>query len=174
MGAGFPRHCAGESAALAASPFKVIHRFVDGSAKGSWPSGQLVIDPSGAIFGTTGRGGRACPTAEFSCGGTVYQLTPPTGTAAAWTHEVIAQFRGGKDGSYPIGRVARLLDGSLAGSTKYGGDTSCKMGYERIVVGEKHSFDSHCYAYYLHHKDGTICSTNGSVANPVAKSTVEV
>ena len=47
--------------------------------------------------------------------------------------------------SHPIHAMFHLVH---LGLSPAGGHT----GYERIVVGENTSFDSHCYAHYLHHK----------------------
>lgn len=47
--------------------------------------------------------------------------------------------------SHPIHAIFHLVH---LGLSPAGGHT----GYERIVVGENTSFDSHCYAHYLHHK----------------------
>ena len=47
--------------------------------------------------------------------------------------------------SHPIHAMFHLVH---LGLSPAGGHT----GYERIVVGENNSFDSHCYAHYLHHK----------------------
>lgn len=58
--------------------------------------------------------------------------------------------------SHPVHAIFNLVHLGLAPA---GGHT----GYERIVLGEDKSYDSHCYAHYLHHKffecnyaDGTI------------------
>jgi hypothetical protein len=111
------------SASFAAT-FTVIHTFVDGSAKGYWPSGQLAMDKKGALYGTTGRGGGRCPAGEYSCGGTVYMLVRPAKGKTAWPYKVIADF-GGTDGSYPVSGVMRAKSGALYGATEYGGDVAC-------------------------------------------------
>src|SRR5207249_4985989 len=80
-----------------AAEFEVIHAFTNGSADGSWPSGQLDMDQDGALYGTTARGGSACPTASYSCGGTVYKLSRPKKGTTEWRHKVVAGFKGGRD-----------------------------------------------------------------------------
>ncbi len=47
--------------------------------------------------------------------------------------------------SHPVHGLFHLVH---LGLSPAGGHT----GYERILVGEDKSFDSHCYAHYLHHK----------------------
>jgi hypothetical protein len=108
-----------------ASQFEVIHSFTRGSPGGYWASGQLAMDQDGAIYGTTGGGGFICPTAQFSCGGTVYKLARPQTSGGQWPYRVIASFKGGYDGSYPVSGVTRTMDGVLFGSTTYGGRVDC-------------------------------------------------
>ena len=58
--------------------------------------------------------------------------------------------------SHPIHALFNLVHLGLAPA---GGHT----GYERIVVGEDKSFDSHCYAHYLHHRYFECNYADGSV-----------
>ena len=60
---------------------------------------QLVVDASGALYGTTGQGG-------LYNNGTVFRLFPPIGARAAWTETVVHSFNG-SDGAQPfVGLVA--------------------------------------------------------------------
>jgi hypothetical protein len=113
------------SAAEAAN-FRVIHTFASGSARGWSPSGDLIADSNGVIYGTTQFGGKSCPTTQYSCGGIVYSLTPPAAAGGPWTETVLYGFKGGSDGAAPAaGVILRPDNGLIHGTTKYGGGSSC-------------------------------------------------
>jgi len=95
----------------------VVHRFT-GGADGCGPSGDLVFDQAGNLFGTTVYGG--------SPGlGTVFELMPSGG---GWTETVIYSFNG-EDGQQPW-YSGVILDkaGNLYGTTVYGGSGGCDFG----------------------------------------------
>ncbi|MFZ0708313.1 MAG: choice-of-anchor tandem repeat GloVer-containing protein, partial [Candidatus Korobacteraceae bacterium] len=91
----------------------LLHTFgiVDGD--GVYPSGSLIRDEIGAIYGTTAGGGAGS--------GTVYKLTPSEGN---WSENVIYSFgdRAG-DGGSPTGGVILDSGGILYGTTSYGGSS---------------------------------------------------
>jgi hypothetical protein len=111
---------------VTASPkFTALYTFSAGSAGGYWPSGELVMDPGGALYGTTEAGGKACPSGEYSCGGTVYRLSPPS-SGTLWKLTVLYSFKGGVDGAAPVaGVIVRPDNGVIHGTTLYGGNTAC-------------------------------------------------
>ncbi|HEX3431733.1 MAG TPA: choice-of-anchor tandem repeat GloVer-containing protein [Rhizomicrobium sp.] len=76
---------------------------------GSQPSGGVIMDSSGNLFGTTEFGGDAAGD------GVIFSLSP----GAEWQYGVLADFHG-RDGSAPLGL---LLDtgGNLIGTTLLGG-----------------------------------------------------
>jgi uncharacterized repeat protein (TIGR03803 family) len=93
-----------------------------GGADGFSPTGSLIADKAGNLYGVTYYGGpAACP----NCSGTVFKLTRPA-TGSAWTKSVIYTFppyaRGVSlgDGQYPIG-VTFDDKGNLFGTTQMGG-----------------------------------------------------
>ena len=85
----------------------VIYRF-KGNQDGASPIAGLVIDPTGALYGTTLLGGGGA--------GTVFKLTPPAAGKSAWTETVLHRFSGA-DGTNPAATL--LLDpaGHLFGTT---------------------------------------------------------
>jgi uncharacterized repeat protein (TIGR03803 family) len=95
-----------------------LHKFT--AADGFYPYAGLAIDSTGAVYGTTIRGGSGpCEPTGAGCG-TVYRLTPPSQPDGAWMHTYYS-FQG-PDGSFPYGNV--LLDerhGTLYGTTSSGG-----------------------------------------------------
>ncbi len=90
--------------------YKVLHAFKDGS-EGALPTGGVVRDDTGNLYGTTSSGGLMdCSTLKEGCG-TVYKLAPDGKLT------VLYAFKGGMDGGAPLGKL--LLDGSgnLYGTT---------------------------------------------------------
>lgn len=99
---------------------KVIYTFQGGS-DGEYPFGGLLLDQSGALYGTTvaGGGGAACSNPSYTGGcGTVFKLTP---SASGFTETVLYSFQGGNDGAYPVATVFADGSGTLYGTTEYGG-----------------------------------------------------
>jgi uncharacterized repeat protein (TIGR03803 family) len=88
-------------------------------AGGCAPSGNLVSDSQGNLYGTTVSGGNA----NCNCG-TVFELTPNSG--GGWTETVLHAFAGGADGATPYGGVILDTAGNLYGVTYQGGTGSCE------------------------------------------------
>jgi uncharacterized repeat protein (TIGR03803 family) len=88
----------------------VLHRF-DG-ADGSGPVGDLVSDASGALYGTTPKGGK------FDHGA-VFRLAPPSTPGAPWTEIVLHSFTALADGNDPGPRVILDKSGNLYGVTQF-------------------------------------------------------
>jgi hypothetical protein len=81
------------------------------------PSGGLIVDKSGALYGTT-EGGDGTGCLGFGCG-TVFKLTPVSSSQYALA--VIYQFKDGEDGSVPSGGLTADPSGALYGTTELGG-----------------------------------------------------
>ncbi len=96
---------------------------------GSNPYGSLLLDPSGALFGTTNRGvpqpsGGYCFSFRDGCG-SVFKLTAPAAGKTLWTRTLVYAFKGGADGAQPVAAgLIRDSAGRLYGTTSAGGDTS--------------------------------------------------
>ena len=91
-----------------------------GNSDGGSPLSTLIIDRSGALFGTAAIGGNMnqnCNALSNQCG-TVFELKPSSG---GWVETTLHSFNGTPDGYYP---VAGLLfhQGSLYGTASSGGD----------------------------------------------------
>jgi hypothetical protein len=86
-----------------------------GASDGGRPSGGLVANPSSSLFGVTTKGGTGG-------GGTVFELTPPTTPGNPWAFAVLHSFANNStDGFSPVGPLVVRPDGSLVGSTAFGG-----------------------------------------------------
>jgi uncharacterized repeat protein (TIGR03803 family) len=102
---------------------KVIYAF-QGGEDGAVPVGNLLFDPSGALYGTTvlGGGSEACENASKITGcGTVFKLTP---SGSGYTESILYSFQAGNDGMGPRGTLIEDTSGALYGTTEYGGGAS--------------------------------------------------
>jgi uncharacterized repeat protein (TIGR03803 family) len=97
----------------------VLHSF-SGAADGSQPSGGLIADQSGSLYGTTQFYGS-------SKNGTVFKLTP---TKAGYAFSVIYTFKGGNDGAYPLAGLTAGARGALFGTTSGGGTSKRGTAFE--------------------------------------------
>lgn len=86
----------------------VLYSF-DWSNSGRYPSGGVVRDPAGNLYGATQQGGT-------SDNGAVFKLDP-TGQET-----ILYSFAGGADGASPSGSLIRDAAGNLYGTTHYGGN----------------------------------------------------
>ena len=73
--------------------YTTLYAFQGGSDDGAVPSGPIVFDSSGNLYGTTEAGGQ-------TNGGTAYRVSPP-GSGGTWTETVLYAFPG-IDGTNPI------------------------------------------------------------------------
>jgi len=100
----------------------VLHRFcsVGSCADGAEPLGGLVMDASGALYGTTYFGGAHGP-------GAVFKLVGKKET-------ILHSFRGTPDGGFPQATLLMDPKGNLYGTTNGGGDMNCDYPYACGVV----------------------------------------
>lgn len=103
--------------ATGSSPaYKTIYSF-SGGADGATPYAPVTVGPTGNLFGTTFFGGESVSgTGSF---GVIYELTPPTGSATAYTQTVLHTFNGA-DGANPSGGLVTDTAGGLYGTTAGG------------------------------------------------------
>ena len=116
------RRCLGTAAALAimlvlalvathaaqAQTFTVIHNFTGGQ-DGAYPAAGLAMDSAENLYGTTG---------DFIDNGKVFRLRH---SGSGWILNTLYTFAGDSDGRFPIAAVTLGQDGSLYGTTAYGG-----------------------------------------------------
>ncbi len=108
----------------------ILHNF-QGGVDGALPSG-VAVGSDGVLYGTTNYGGSgACSSGGLTGCGTVFSLTPPGTPGASWTETLIYSFGGGNaDGSLPGAGVTIGPDGTLYGTTEYGGNAACNGLFE--------------------------------------------
>jgi uncharacterized repeat protein (TIGR03803 family) len=102
--------------------FSVVHTFngFNGS-KGTGPTGGMVFDSEGNLYGTTAFGGGGTGCGGYGCG-TIFKLSPNGGGVFAF--KMIGVFNG-TDGQYPYAGVVVDAAGSLYGTTLQGGNPAC-------------------------------------------------
>lgn len=103
------------STQLRGDSFRVLYSFVDGR-DGKGPRATL-IDVNGTLYGATASGGR--PGCGYGSGcGTVYSIS------TSGTEKVLHRFARDSDGWDPFAALIDV-DGTLYGTTRYGGDSEC-------------------------------------------------
>jgi uncharacterized repeat protein (TIGR03803 family) len=104
-----------------------------GSNDASVPSGGLIRDSAGNLYGVTGYGGTGdCVLLGVKAGcGTVYELSPPQQKGGAWTETILYSFPTAKQGYVPNGALVFDSAGNLYGATSFGGGrgTTCDEFY---------------------------------------------
>jgi uncharacterized repeat protein (TIGR03803 family) len=84
-------------------------------ANGDYPSGGVVLDSSGNLFGTTFEGGNLTLNSGFGWG-TVFEIAQGSDVVTT-----LASFADGADGAFPESRVVLDSSGDLFGTNTYGG-----------------------------------------------------
>jgi uncharacterized repeat protein (TIGR03803 family) len=86
---------------------------------GTSPTGSVIMDGNGNLYGTTGDGG---PTPSGHPGsGTVFELLPPAVSGGNWTEAILHTFTGGRDGDTPVAGLTMDKRGNLYGTASAGG-----------------------------------------------------
>jgi uncharacterized repeat protein (TIGR03803 family) len=93
--------------------YTILYVFTDG-ADGAGPSGALLFDANGNLYGTASGGGNGTGS------GTVFELSPPGGGGTPWAETTLYSFSG-TDGSEPVAAVIADAGGALYGTTEEGG-----------------------------------------------------
>jgi hypothetical protein len=105
-----------------------------GSNDASVPSGGLIRDAAGNLYGVTAYGGTGdCVLLGVKAGcGTVYELSPPTQKGRVWTETILYSFPTAKQGYLPNGDLVFDNAGNLYGATTFGGGkgTTCDAFYQ--------------------------------------------
>ncbi|MGB6676495.1 MAG: choice-of-anchor tandem repeat GloVer-containing protein [Terriglobales bacterium] len=102
----------------------VIYSFT-GNADGYEPSGAVVFDAAGNLYGVTDYGGGGQCQTEYSFGcGVLYELS--LASQGTWTETTLHTFMGyPNDGAYPVGALGVDQAGDIFGTTIQGGNGAC-------------------------------------------------
>jgi hypothetical protein len=105
-----------------------------GANDASAPSGGVILDSAGNLYGVTAYGGTGdCVLLGTKAGcGTVFELSPPAQKGGPWTETILYSFKSGKEGYFPWGDLTFDGKGNLYGVTDFGGGkgTTCNVYYE--------------------------------------------
>ena len=101
----------------------VLYRFT-GGADGGTPTGGVILDSAGNLYGTTTYGGA-------SGAGVVFKLD------ATGSYTVLYTFTGGADGGHPYAGVIRDSAGNLYGTAYAGGSADYGVVYELDTTGHE-------------------------------------
>jgi uncharacterized repeat protein (TIGR03803 family) len=115
---------------------------------GYYPHGTPILDPSGDLYGTTYQGGYGY--------GNIYELQPESDSR--WKGEILWDFSGSTDGSYPYSPLVRDSEGNLYGVTPSGGATGNGLAYE-LIYESPHWNELELYSF----KGGTDGSLPGTL-----------
>jgi len=97
-----------------------------GKSDGAYPKAGLVIDASGALYGTTESGGSKDD-------GIVYRLYR---AGNGWAEQVLHNFISGNDGSHPVADLKiDPTSGNMYGTTYTGGASNCGVVYQLAQSG---------------------------------------
>jgi uncharacterized repeat protein (TIGR03803 family) len=106
---------------------KILYNF-QGNKDGQFPTGDLVFDKSGNLYGATDFGGGygKCDAPYYQHCGTIFELVAPKTKGGKWKEKVLYSFKGGKDGASPNGGLIFDGKGAMYGSTYAGGNQICQ------------------------------------------------
>jgi hypothetical protein len=100
---------------------QVLYAF-HGGTDGLQPSGNLVFDSAGNLFGTTYGGGTGTSCTAIPGCGTVFELSPIGN--GSWKETVLYSFQNGGDGALPVGLTidasGNLYGVNITGGTEFG------------------------------------------------------
>ncbi len=99
-------------------------------ADGGVPSGTLIPDSAGNLYGTARDGGQYGH-------GVVFELSPPQPGQTAWTETVLHAFDA--DGAYPVAGLIRDANGNLFGTTQSGGANNDGTAFELSPPANGHT-----------------------------------
>ncbi|HEY1868257.1 MAG TPA: choice-of-anchor tandem repeat GloVer-containing protein [Candidatus Cybelea sp.] len=105
---------------------KVLYSF-HGRRDGVVPEAGLIMDSTGALYGTTLYGGKS-----NAYKGTVFKLTPNT---HGYTESIIYSFKGPPDGSEPVARLCLDSSGTFYGTTSLGGKNNAGTVFSLVPSG---------------------------------------
>ncbi len=112
----------------------VLHQFCEYQScfDGGYPKATLTFGPDGAIYGTTGAGGKQSKSNDVGYG-VVFRLASSGGV---WSENVLYAFSG-TDGNYPFGGVVFDSSGNLYGTTVDGGTSNLGTVFELSPSGDQ-------------------------------------
>jgi uncharacterized repeat protein (TIGR03803 family) len=99
----------------------ILHTFQADAYDGQFPTGTLILDKKGNLYGTTTYN-------DTNGGGTIFELSPPSVAGGSWTETVLWSFPKLSAGAHPSGKLVMDEAGNLYGTTASGGNSECNSG----------------------------------------------
>jgi uncharacterized repeat protein (TIGR03803 family) len=112
----------------AASPTLTTLYSFKGYPEGTGPRGSLIFDGNGALYGVTAAGG----SDPLSGSGTIFRLSPPVSPGGTWTETVLHSFHQNGGGWGPVGGLALGRNGTLYGTTNFGGTSGAGVAFALV------------------------------------------
>jgi uncharacterized repeat protein (TIGR03803 family) len=104
----------------------VLYDFTGTNGDGIFPSGNLLFDKAGNLYGTTQFGGSSDYCSNYAGGcGIVFELTP--NASGPWKEKILYTFPG-ENGGQPVSGLIFDKAGNLYGTTLQGGLNYCDFG----------------------------------------------
>jgi uncharacterized repeat protein (TIGR03803 family) len=105
---------------------KALYDFTGVNGDGIYPSGNLLFDSAGNLYGTTQVGGNTDYCSNYAAGcGIVFELTPTT--SGPWKEKILYTFQAAL-GGVPTSGLIFDKAGNLYGTTQQGGLNYCSVG----------------------------------------------
>jgi hypothetical protein len=153
----------------------VLYSF-QGGKDGYVPTGNLVFDSAGNLYGATYYGGGfgVCDQGFYPNCGTIFKLSPPKTKGGAWKENVLYSFKSGTDGANPNGSLVFDQKGALYGTTFFGGNQGCQqdsgVGCGTVFKLSPPAKKGHAWGYKVLHRfnDGVYPQALGDGENPAA------
>ena len=101
-----------------------LHVFPSSGESGQQPSSGLIADANGALYGST-----IGTSAASLHAGTVYKLTPPTGSNPNWTFATLYGFPADGSRGLGIGEIELDASGAIYGVAAFGGGKSSGVAF---------------------------------------------
>jgi hypothetical protein len=126
-----------------------------GCTDGAYPVDRLLMDKTGALYGTTNVGGLqgGCNTSGFGgygCG-VVFKLTPGK---KSWKENVLYTFSGTTDGGFPYAGIIFDRAGNIYGTTNGEGGSGAGTVYELKYSKQKKTWKEHTLYSFTGGADG--------------------
>ena len=121
---------------------KILHRFT-GPPDGAYPSGSLIFDAAGNLYGVTYAGGNG-DYCRLGCG-TAFELTP--NVDGSWSESVIYNFNEENLSGGPGGGLTFDATGNLYGATGFGGANGYGSIFQLSPAGDGSWTENTIYSF---------------------------
>jgi uncharacterized repeat protein (TIGR03803 family) len=106
----------------------ILYNFQGGVTDGATPSGGVVFDSAGNLYGVTANGGSGEQEYDFDSTGIAYKLTPSPTPGAPWTETILHHFLARAGVVHPVGALVFDGKGNLYGASEGGTSIGHSLG----------------------------------------------